>query len=1300
VNDEDMLMEPADERTAVPPTPDHPHARETREDGLADEPGAPLGDFWLVREVGRGGMGVVYEAEQVSLQRRVALKVLPLAATLDSRQRQRFLNEAQAAAHLHHAHIVPVFAVGCERGVHYYAMQFIEGHNLAVVIDQLRRRAGLPGDAGRIAGQWAAPPPDEALRAGPPIPRPADTDAAAVTPRTAMLSSERSHRSLAYIRLAAELGVQAAEALDHAHQQGVLHRDIKPANLLIQGEPGAVGGEAGASATAVHLWITDFGLARLHGETGLTTTGEVVGTLRYMSPEQALGKPGQVGHRTDIYSLGATLYELLTLEPVVAGRDTQELLRQLLLAEPQSPRRINPAIPVELETIVLKALAKRPADRYATAQELADDLRRFLDDQPIRARRPSVGERVARWSRRHKPVVAAAVAGLLIAVTALAITTASVYREKEEAAAERDRARREAAGAQQARDRARRESRRAEAQKRRALTAQRSETRERARAMDNLWLALQAVDAIYIAGPAARLPREPGTNPLDRARLRKALAFYQAFARQNSTDPAFRAKMADAYHNVGHIHSDLGEYGQADAAFARAIALSTALARAYPQEPRYKQALADGHSARGVVLDLARRDREAEGAHRRALAIRRRLVTRFPQSAEFRSRLGGTLHNLAMILTDRGQWAQACRYLEEALSHQEAALKVDPHNWTYRTYLCNHLDLLSRALHHQNKLAETEKADRRSITVSDALFREQPESVTAWSHLARGHSNLAEVLRATGRLKEARVEMQEALRLRRRLVTSFPNVPGHRWELARSYLGAALLYRDVRQPTQAETAVRQGVEHLQLLVKQFPEVPTYRRDRSTALGILAEILGAAGQPPEGQSEKAYLHDLAIYERLAREFPTVPDYRVKVAATLHSLAVFHKENRHLQDALAALRRGRDLIAQVTRDFPDVPDYRSRLATYCFNLGHLLRDTGRPREALASYEKAQGVWQELVTAYPEVPAYRRGLARAINDVGLMLTQTKDPAGAEAAFRRAIKMQRQLAAAFPQEADYPSDLGGTLNNLARRLLDHGKLTTARQLFEEAIQLQQAALLLTPGHRQAREFLGKHYQGLIQTLVQLKDHRALARVATQTANFRPKEWSDALGAARLVVHCLTLAQQDAQLTAEDHQSLVKVYRDEGRHLVALAVERGGADPRALNNLAWALTNEPEPLIRDPARAVELARRVVTRTPKEGRYWNTLGVALYYAGRPREAITALHKSLELREGGDGFDWFFLAMAYQKLGKEGPARQWYQKAVAWMDRKENQGRVNAELRRFRAEAAALLKEPKSKGEHR
>ena len=387
-----------------------------------DVPANPLGDFQIIRELARGGMGIVYEAVQLSLGRRVALKVLPFAATLDSRQLQRFKTEAQAAALLHHTNIVPVFAVGCERGVHFYAMQLIDGQSLALLIRQLRRQAGFraPEDLSSASGihsshlLGADVPSDSRSSAGR---APAATAAKLLPSETVSqfhthLSTQHAGRDDKFFATVARLMLQAAHALEHAHEFGIVHRDIKPGNLLLDGHG--------------ILWVTDFGLAQFHTDTGITRTGDIPGTLRYMSPEQASGQRGLLDQRTDIYSLGATFYEFLTLEPIFRGRDVQYLLNQILHTEPRGLRQIDKTIPVELETIILKSVSKGPAERYRSAADLAADLQRYLDHKPILARRPTLVDRMHKWSRRHPSVV---VAGVLLLIVIAGGLSYSNYRE-------------------------------------------------------------------------------------------------------------------------------------------------------------------------------------------------------------------------------------------------------------------------------------------------------------------------------------------------------------------------------------------------------------------------------------------------------------------------------------------------------------------------------------------------------------------------------------------------------------------------------------------------------------------------------------------------------------------------------------------------------------------------------------------------------------------------------------------------------------------------------------------------------
>jgi WD40 repeat protein/serine/threonine protein kinase/tetratricopeptide (TPR) repeat protein len=414
-----------------------------------------LGDYVILREIGRGGMGVVYESVQQSLGRHVALKVLPRQSLAGSSQLARFRLEARAAARLHHTNIVPVFGVGECDGVHYYAMQFIQGQGLDVVIDALRAlRSGGPalgetgskslGTAGRddhtltaaltsalLTGQFAAPEPEATIApestatvsaASKPLTWAPDVPAGSGpsapvngTPSTdpgcsAELSS--SEAGAPYYRSVARVGVQVAEALAHAHGQGILHRDIKPSNLLLD-----------SNGT---VWVTDFGLAKAEGGEELTNTGDIVGTVRYMAPERF---EGWSDPRSDVYALGATLYELATLCPPFRESDRLKLIEQVLHEEPAPPRKLDRRIPRDLETIVLKALAKEPGQRYTSAEQMAEDLRRFAADRPILARRFSTAERAWRWCRRN-PVLAGAVGTVATALVAVAVVSVMYATEQ------------------------------------------------------------------------------------------------------------------------------------------------------------------------------------------------------------------------------------------------------------------------------------------------------------------------------------------------------------------------------------------------------------------------------------------------------------------------------------------------------------------------------------------------------------------------------------------------------------------------------------------------------------------------------------------------------------------------------------------------------------------------------------------------------------------------------------------------------------------------------------------------------
>jgi tetratricopeptide (TPR) repeat protein/predicted Ser/Thr protein kinase len=726
-----------------------------------------LGDFRPHREVGRGGMGVVYEAEQVSLGRRVALKVLPSAGLLDPRQLRRFQNEARAAAYLHHTNIVPVYAVGCERGVHFYAMQFIDGHNLADLLRLLCRAAAPPADT--LA---AAPPAAGDGRTAPyegSPEEPAAPDAATGPPAGRdTLFSTGPGRGRDYFRRVAELGAQAADALDHAHQLGIVHRDVKPGNLLVD--------------AAGRLWVTDFGLAQFKQvEASLTQTGDLVGTLRYMSPEQALAKRVVVDHRTDVYSLGATLYELLALRPAFGGRDRQELLRQIAFEDPKPPRRVDRRVPRELETVALKALEKRPEDRYRTAAELADDLRRWLDDRPIRARRPSWGQVAARWSRRHR-VLVGSVAAVLLAVAAVLGANAYWWAQRRAGA---EAAAREALG----------EADRLGAQERwpEALSAARRASEVLAGVGADPALVRQA----KVLGRELEMVRR-----LEEARLEGAATSRQGFDRKavdsayakafawygldvDGADPQevanrvrsspFRAQLAAALDDWARLRrvSEAGNWKR-PLTVARAVdpdlwrdRLRDALEGKRPLTPEELTDPAPGQELPPAVAPLLNHLTSGTAAAERAAVLLGRIRQRHPDDFWANHELGmchdtlpsprpqeavrffsiavalrpqspGAHFNLGIALKNKG-------LLDEAAAEYREAIRLRP------DYAQAHNNLGAA-------LAEKDQWDEAAAEFREAL-RLKPDHAFA-------HNNLGNALRAKGRLDEAATEFREALRLK------------------------------------------------------------------------------------------------------------------------------------------------------------------------------------------------------------------------------------------------------------------------------------------------------------------------------------------------------------------------------------------------------------------------------------------------------------------------------------------------------------------------------------------------------
>jgi serine/threonine protein kinase len=736
-----------------------------------------IGDYRIVREIGRGGMGIVYEAHQESLNRQVALKILPFAAVLDQRQIARFRNEAQAAAQLHHSHIVPVFAVGQEQGVYYYAMQYIDGQSMEHAIDELRRADDHRG--GRTTKV------DGAMNGS-----------------TSTLSFGAARRwSAAPARLedffhtVARLGIEAAEALHHAHEHGIIHRDVKPSNLLLDKQGS--------------LWVTDFGLARMQADNGVTLTGDVVGTLRYMSPEQASGE-SLLDARTDVYSLGVTLYELLTRRHAHAGDDRQALLRQIVDEEPIAPRRIDPAIPADLETIVLSAMSKSRDERYKTARELAEDLERFLTGKPTLAKRPTLADRAVKWARRHGPLVKLAACAMLVLCAVSSTALVMVLREQAKTAD--------------------------------ALTDARSQF---SRAEKNFQLAWGAVDQFGIR-MADRLTEIPGAEAAQRDLLVAALHLYHQFVSEAGDDPRLRHETALAHFKSGAIASKLGATADAIAEYRAAEQLLAQLAAVEPNNKEVLSQIAVTNNNLGLLLAARGETDAARKCHESAIVIQQRLLDEHPGDAHFADQAAESHANLGMLLDQLGDAEGAERSLQAAIELLRSIAVSQNRNASFSRNLaivCNNLSYVLRT----RDPAAAERASREAISILEGLTDQSAEHPEFQDDLALCYNNRAALESQNQRWDDAIAWHQRAIELQEQMNRKAPSVVRHRSELAVSLNNLGVVFCRAQRPANADSAFERARSLLTTLVRDYPDQFAYSSSWAALLNNQAIALAEAGR---------------------------------------------------------------------------------------------------------------------------------------------------------------------------------------------------------------------------------------------------------------------------------------------------------------------------------------------------------------------------------------------------------------------------------------------------------------------
>ncbi len=801
-----------------------------------------MGDFDIIREIGRGGMGVVYEAEQRSLARRVAVKILPEHVLLGDHRLERFQREAQTAARLQHTAIVPVFGVGEQDGMHYYVMPLVRGVGLDELITNMRAAATIspgrlpPGDSAATEQQDIGVSIRELIAAKYPPPQPVLHDSQPWEPENHIAHNR-------WITVA-RLGLQAARALEYAHSQGTLHRDIKPGNLLVD--------EAGNACLA------DFGLARAiePSHSGRENRKEVVGTPRYMAPEQLRG---MADTRTDVYGLGLTLYELLALR-----RPDRDISARLL-----SPRKIDRTIPRDLEAIVLRCLAREPSRRYQSAAALADDLQCFLEDRPIRARRASWLERGVRWRRRNPALVAVSAMAAML-VVAFAVTafmgharTRTAYHETRQALA------------------------RTEATSSVALEV--LEGLYLQLAPERVWIpsdsdpAGQACACLGLRSARPAAPNQPDyiqVQPSEQtaALLQNLLVFYDRLAEQVGNDDRVLLQSAIATRRVGDIRQRLGQTEQAEQEYLKAIAKLNALSEMAGANVQTRVELARGYNELGNVRFGRSEPQVAYDAHREALRSLETAASGQVPSENYRYELARTCFLLSGRLPGHSLSARDRR--EERFAERPA---------------------------------QSERAYRaRAIDLLEALVDEHPEAadyrfLLALCHRPLGPDPAAPTFAASGR--------QRALDILQTLKNQYPQVADYRYELAatHAWVHVALFPWQERSAALPETeqALLKALDEAQWLVDNNPTIPHFARSRALIFAKLGAVCAEAGRAKEAAArfEQALHAQSALVER----FPSVPDHdRVLVEFFRYRLAATCLD---LDDSLGCVRDAPAVMLQT-------------------------------------------------------------------------------------------------------------------------------------------------------------------------------------------------------------------------------------------------------------------------------------------------------------------------------------------------------------------------------------------------
>jgi tetratricopeptide (TPR) repeat protein len=972
--------------------------------------GPVAADYEILGLLGRGGMGVVYQARQVKLNRVVALKMILTGGQAGATEVARFRAEAETQARLQHPNIVQIFDVGEARDGPYFSMECVDGGSLAK----------------HIAG----------------------------TPQP--------------VRPAAQLVETLARAIHHAHRCGLVHCDLKPANILLQkaetrhptSESNGVDSvsDVGCRMSDFTPKVTDFGLAKwLRDKMGDSTSGTIIGTPSYMAPEQTTGSAKAIGPPVDVYALGAILYELLTGRPPFLGQTALDTLQQVQSQEPVPPRQLQPKVPRDLETICLKCLHKEPGHRYADAEALADDLRRFLGGEPIRARPVGGAERLWRACRR-KPVLASLAAGLVVALVAglSGVTWQWLRADRLRIEAERQRERAEEAQAQ----------------------AQRRFQEVRALARTVIFEGHDKIKAL------------PGSTPVQQFLVRTALTYFDQLAAEAADNPELLDELWSAYCRLGDVqgntfHPNLGDTSKALETYRKGLRIAQTLAETDPDARRAQLRLVVCYDKIADIERILGGLTDALANYQQSFELVKAMAKDYPDDAKNQASLAVCHENLGGVLVRMGRTQEALTHFHQSLTLRETLAKANPHSVQARHGLAIAYDKIGEV---QMALGQTPQAlasFRQYCTLGEALAKADPNNAQAQRQWAVASLRIGDVQVALGQTQDALASYRRAFALFGTRAKADPDNAQAQRDLATSGERIADLLADLGQPREALAYHCQSFALREAQAKADPTNGQVQRNLAISHGRIGDFQARLGQRQEALA--SYRASVAIRQKQATAHPDNAQAQLDLANGYDKLGRLQQQRGQTQEALTSFRTSFALREKQAKADPDNAQVRHALGVSHERLGDIQTELAKLPEALAHYRQSFALFEALAKADPDNAQAQRALAISYDHLGDIQAKLGRLPEALADYRKGLAIHEIHAKVPGGKGKTPTDLAASHFHIGKLQMEMGQPEEALNSLRNSCALQETQAKADPDHVQAQRQLASTYILIGEALMKL---------------------------------------------------------------------------------------------------------------------------------------------------------------------------------------------------------------------